>query len=128
MERYLIDTNIVSDYLSSLLPQKGMKFMDRVIDGIPQISIISQIELLCWNTPDQNKISHVNNFVLDCNIHTITPDVISNCVIIRKGKKIKMPDAIIGATALAHGFVLITNNEKDFKHIQGLTIINPATM
>lgn len=44
---------------------------------------------------------------------------------LRKNKKNKTPDAIIAATALAHNFTIITNNEKDFKNIEGLKVINP---
>ncbi len=55
----------------------------------------------------------------------IIPDVILHCVNIRRNKKVKTPDAIIAATALAHGFTLITNNEKDFNSIKDLKIINP---
>ncbi|MVN21709.1 PIN domain-containing protein [Mucilaginibacter arboris] len=45
-----------------------------------------------------------------------------------KGKKIKTPDAIIAATALAYDYTLITNNEKDFFAIAGLRIVNPAKL
>lgn len=48
--------------------------------------------------------------------------------ICRKGKKIKTPDAIIAATALAYGYTLITNNQKDFAHIKGLKIVGPWKM
>jgi predicted nucleic acid-binding protein len=34
-------------------------------------------------------------------------------------------DGLIAATALAHNFKLVTRNEKDFKGILGLEIINP---
>jgi len=54
-----------------------------------------------------------------------TPDVITQCVNLRKGKKIKTSDAIIAATALVYGYTIITNNEKDFANIKGLKIINP---
>lgn len=50
MERYLIDTNVISDYFSADLPQNGLQFMDSVVDAIPNLSVITQIELLCWNT------------------------------------------------------------------------------
>jgi len=50
MEQYLIDTNVISDYFSASLPASGLQFMDVVIDAIPNLSIISQIELLCWKT------------------------------------------------------------------------------
>jgi predicted nucleic acid-binding protein len=48
MGQYLIDTNVVSDYLSASFNSAGILFMDTVIDSIPQISVITQIELLCW--------------------------------------------------------------------------------
>jgi hypothetical protein len=33
MEQYLIDTNVVSDYFSELLPEAGMTLIDEVIDA-----------------------------------------------------------------------------------------------
>jgi predicted nucleic acid-binding protein len=124
MERYLIDTNVVSDYLSASFPAAGMALMDTAMDAVPNISIITQIELLCWNT-DEATTQNVKGFISDSVVLDISPAVISQCVDIRKGKKIKTPDAIIAATALAHGYTLITNNEKDFANIKGLKIINP---
>lgn len=124
MEQYLIDSNVVSDYLSASLSAAGIDFLDSVIDAVPNLSVISQIELLCWNT-DKATTENVKNFIADSVILDISPDVIAHCVALRKDKKIKTPDAIIAATALAHGFVLITNNEKDFANIKGLKIVNP---
>ncbi len=127
MEQYLIDTNVVSNYLSASLSKVGMDFLDTVIDTIPNLSVISKIELLCWKT-DKITTEGVKNFVADSIILDIAPNVISYCVAVRKSKKIKTPDAIIAATALAHGYILITNNEKDFLNIKGLKIINPHKM
>ena len=124
MERYLIDTNVISDYFSASLPARGMQFMDFVIDEIPNISVISQIELLCWKT-DTVKEQQVKDFIIDSAIFNITPYVIAYCVNICRNKKTKTPDTIIAATAMAHDYTLITNNEKDFSNITGLKIVNP---
>lgn len=124
MEQYLIDTNGVSDYLSASLPVAGMLLMDIAIDATPNISIITQIELLCWNT-DVVTTQNVKNFIADCVVLDISPDVINQCVAICKNKKIKTPDAIIAATALAYSFTIVTNNEKDFANISGLKFVNP---
>lgn len=97
MEHYLIDTNVVSDYLSASYSPAGTAFMDNVIDAIPNMSIITQIELLCWNT-DEATTQYVKEFIADSIVLNITPDVIIHCVELRKGKKIKTPDAIIAAT------------------------------
>ena len=127
MERYLIDTNVVSDYFSASLPATGLLFMDSVIDAIPNLSVITQIELLCWKT-DIAKEQAVKDFISDSEILEITPNVISHCVNIRRDKKVKTPDAIIAATAIANDYTLISNNDKDFKSIQGLKYINPYSM
>ena len=124
MERYLIDTNVVSDYFSASLPATGLQFMDSIIDAVPILSVITQIELLCWKTDISNE-QRVKDFISDSDILDITPDVILHCVNIRRNKKIKTPDAIIAATALAHNYTLVSNNDKDFKGIKGLKYVNP---
>jgi len=55
----------------------------------------------------------------------INKSVIDTCIALRKAQPIKLPDAIIAATALSLGYSLITNNEKDFDNIKNLKIINP---
>ena len=124
MEHYLIDTNIVSDYFSCSLPFKGMQLLDKIIDATPNLSIITQIELLCWNM-DAPIEQYVKNFIADSLILNINPTIITHCVTLRKTKKIKTPDAIIAATALAYKFILVTNNEKDFTNIDDLQLMNP---
>ena len=124
MEHYLIDTNVVSDYFSASFSAAGMALMDTAIDAVPNLSVITQIELLCWKT-DAATEQKVKDFIADSVVLDITPDVITQCVSLRKGKKIKTPDAIIAATALAYGYTIITNNEKDLANIKGLKIVNP---
>ncbi|MBS1751893.1 MAG: hypothetical protein JST63_18485 [Bacteroidetes bacterium] len=43
----------------------------------------------------------------------------------RKTYNIKLPDAIIAATALSYELILITRNTIDFKNINNLKLINP---
>ena len=127
MERYLIDTNIVSDYFSASIASIGMQLMDVAFDNTPKLSVITEIELLSWNTTEMIE-EKVKGFISDSEVLSISPEVIRYCVAIRRNKKIKTPDAIIAATALANGLTLITNNEKDFKGIIGLKIINPYSL
>ena len=46
--------------------------MDSVIDAVPNLSVISQIELLCWKT-DAAKEQRVKDFIADSTIFDITP-------------------------------------------------------
>ena len=65
------------------------------------------------------------DFMELANIIEIDKAIIDACIELRKCKKIKLPDAIIAATALANNLILISRNTKDFEDISGLTCINP---
>jgi predicted nucleic acid-binding protein len=67
-------------------------------------------------------------FVLNSNIIGLSEDVINATIQVRKSKKIKLPDAIIAATAIANNLQLITQNTVDFKNIEGLQIIDLHTL
>ena len=44
----------------------------------------------------------------------------------KRGTPLDDMDLLIAATALVHGLVLVTNNEKHFKKIRGLDVVNWA--
>ena len=127
MEQYLIDTNIISGYFSASFDANMLNFLDSVIDNIPNISVITQIELLCWKT-DSEKEMKIRSFIDDSNVFELTSDVINQCVILRRKRNMKTPDAIIAATALCNGFILITNNKRDFENIKGLKMLIPGDL
>jgi len=127
MEHYLIDNNVISSYFSGLFSEKAINFIADIIDSIPNISVITEIEALSWVSPDRKKEAVVKAFIEDANILQLSPDVISQCIKIRRSRKVKTPDAIIAATAIVHNLTLITS-DSDFNHIHGLKIINPKNL
>jgi predicted nucleic acid-binding protein len=120
-KRYLIDTNIVIDFSENRLPLNAKLFVAEVIDNEPNISIINKIELLGFSTVTPEIIE----FTDSTNIINLTEDVANQTINLRKKRKIKLPDAIIAATALVHNLTLISRNSKDFDEIDGLEFINP---
>ncbi|NJK84443.1 MAG: type II toxin-antitoxin system VapC family toxin [Saprospiraceae bacterium] len=58
-------------------------------------------------------------------IFELESDIKRKTAEIRKAYKIKLPDAIIAATALAYDLTLLTRNVSDFKNIDGINLINP---
>jgi hypothetical protein len=40
---YLIDSNVIIGYLDNKIPEQGMNFMNKVVDDVPNISVISKI-------------------------------------------------------------------------------------
>lgn len=50
---------------------------------------------------------------------------------LRRGSRIRTPDALIAATALEHGLALVTRNRRDFEQVQqvhGLRVLDPDTL
>jgi predicted nucleic acid-binding protein len=125
--KYLIDTNSVIDFLGNKFPASGMDFIRMVVDEIPIVSVITKIEVLGFNTTDANQTLLVN-FMNDATILELTNNVVGICIKLRKNYRIKLPDAIIAATAIAYDLVLITRNISDFNKIKEVKTINPYSL
>lgn len=121
MERYLIDNNVISGYFSNSFPEKSMIFLSEIIDEIPNISVITQIEALSWIHSNKTKENIVKMFIDDAIVLPLTNEIVSRCIKIRRSNKLKTPDAIIAATAIEHNFTLLTK-DKDFFNVKGLKI------
>jgi predicted nucleic acid-binding protein len=125
--QYLIDTNAVIDYLGNKLPVSSMDFMNTVIDAVPNISVITKIEVLGFNAHQQH-YKTLSDFINDATVLDLTNNVVEASIDIRKKHKTKLPDAIIAATALVYDLVLISRNTSDFKNIEGLQVIDPHSL
>ena len=125
--QYLIDTNAVIDYLGNRLPATGMGFMNSVIDAVPNISVVTKIEVLGFNAPEQH-YKTLSDFINDATVFDLTNNIVEASIDIRKKHKTKLPDAIIAATAIVFDLVLISRNISDFKNIDGLRVIDPHSL
>jgi predicted nucleic acid-binding protein len=121
---YLLDSNVIIGYLAGRIPPSGMKTVSAIVDQIPHISVISQIEVLRYNdTPENEAI--LNSFIDSSVIYFLNPTVVQRTIELCKYSKIKLPDAIIASTAITEDLILVTRNIDDFKHISGLKLLNP---
>ena len=121
---YLIDSNVVIGYLDRTLPPKGMEIVTLIIDETPKISVITKIEVLRYNTSvDGYKV--INDFIIECKVLQLDDSVVEKTIEICKSHKIKLPDAVIAATALVNDLALITRNISDFKNIKDLELLDP---
>lgn len=124
--KYLWDTNSVIYFLQQQFPPQAEKFMDSLLaEARPCISAITEIELLCWKTASETDLEVLHNFINDAMVIELERPIKLKTADIRKQYKIKLPDAIISATALVYDLTLVTRNTKDFENISGLLLINP---
>jgi len=124
--KYIWDTNTVIYYLQQQFPPSAEKFMDSLVnEARPVISAITEIELLCWKSATDKDSEVLNSFISDVLVVELEQLIKYKAVDIRKRHKIKLPDAIIAATALVYELILVSRNVSDFKNIEGLQAINP---
>jgi len=121
--RYLIDSNAAIDFLGGMLPEKGKQLMLTVK---PEISVITVIEIQSKKEIPALEMLKYSAFLRACYVYSdITETITDHTIPIQKQYGLKTPDALIAATAIANGLTLISRNEKDFKKIANLSLINP---
>jgi len=125
---YLIDTNIFTLYTQGELSEKGNTLLDGILDSFScQISVITRIELLSWNT-DEETTNLIYEFIRLSKEFSLTEEVIIKTAEMRRNKKIKLPDAVIATTAMINDLILISDNDKDFGKIEHLRYVNPRKL
>lgn len=120
-KRYLIDSNIVIDFSANLIPKKGSSLLSICFDNEPIISIINKIELLGYHLVTDE----VKDLVSTSLVIGLTDEIVDEAIRIRKQYKIKLPDAVIAATAITLDLNLLSRNTLDFSKIKGLNYLNP---
>ncbi|MDR3694498.1 type II toxin-antitoxin system VapC family toxin [Mucilaginibacter sp.] len=127
-ERFLIDTSAVIKYLNETLPIEGLSFIDKIVDNESIISFVTEIELQVWNPSNQNILSIYQIFISNSTVIGINDKIIQETIKIRKSSKIKLPDALIAATAIINNLTLMADNDKDFKKVPELKYLNPNSI
>ncbi|GAA4198141.1 type II toxin-antitoxin system VapC family toxin [Pedobacter jeongneungensis] len=121
----IFDTNIVI-YLSKKLLAPEEVFAE---NKTYSISIISKMELLGYAFKNKLEEKYINELIDSLNIIPLNDAVVNTTIAIRKVNRIKLPDAIIYATAQVMNGKLLTNNIADFEKVDGnVELFNPIIL
>ena len=115
-------------YLNETYPQPGIAYLDKALSTKCVISFITEIGLQVWQPSGSRDAQVYRDFITSAVILGIDEITIKETIRIRKKHKLKIPDAIIAATAIMNELILISDNEKDFNKIHGLDFANPSSM
>lgn len=110
-ERYLLDTNAIIALL------RGHPSLLRRLKeaGWVGISILSHIEFLAFPDLSEDDIRHFRRLTERLNVVGIDrtqSELIERIIQVRKQHRLKLPDAIIAATALQFSAVLVTDDQQ----------------
>ena len=130
---YLLDTNICI-YIIKKKPPVVLKRVESKQPGQIAISTITLAELeygiVRSRYPDRNRVALLE-FLLPFTILDFDQAASAEYGHIRlslesKGRPIGPMDLLLAAQARSHGLVLVSNNEKEFKRVEGQRIENWA--
>ena len=106
--RAVFDTNILIDYLNGVEAAKA----EIARYARPAISVISWIEVLAGIKPGLE--TETRKFLSSFERLELTAEIAERTVALRRSAKMRVPDAIILATARVQNLILVTRNTKDF--------------
>jgi predicted nucleic acid-binding protein len=118
----LLDSNII---IYSVQPEYQiiLEFLSSKEDNI-SISIVSKIEVLGYHDLSEFVKENLQLFFSEIPIINLSDEIAEIAIQLRQKKKMTLGDSIIAATAIHKNIPLLTNNIKDFKHIENLVLIS----
>jgi predicted nucleic acid-binding protein len=124
--RWLLDSNVLIDALAGL--PHGLHVM-REARQRPEVfviySAITRIEVLGFPNLSQQEEAAARRLLNEFEEVPISNAVIERTIQIRKAVRIKIPAALIAASAETAQTIVVTRNTSDFQRVPGLTVVHP---
>lgn len=120
----LFDSSAVILYFNDALSPESFDSMKRAIDDASAaISVITRAEVLAW--PSHTAKSIELAMIGMASFEQLGVDVAEadEAARIRRDHNLKLPDALIAATAMLRGFSVVTANARDFERVAQLAVI-----
>lgn len=123
--KYLYDTSIFIYYLADEITVNSWFTEEFLNLHEILVSPIIRIELLSFTGLSKAEEQSIEDLLSQFNTVQLLREIENQTIQIKRQYKIKLPDAIIAATAINQDAFLVTRNIGDFKGITGLKIENP---
>lgn len=108
--KILLDTNVVIDFLNG---HPGLKDLSERLGEVEYFaSVITRMELLSFGRLTAEAEKMLNNFLTNLMVITLDDKVEHAAIALRRATRLKLPDAIVAATAWAEGLVLLTSDQQ----------------
>ena len=101
---FILDTNV------ALFLAKGM-LAEPLPTGVFAVSFVTEIELLCFPNMSSFEQERLDAFLSKNSIIGVDLTIRQHAIRLRRDHGLKLPDALIAATAIAEGAILLTNDK-----------------
>ncbi len=119
---YLLDTNILIGYLQDTLNANLTQVLDGIGYGNFIISRISYAEVLSWKGATAEQLVILQTWLDAQQVLEVDRAIGLEAATLRRGFPLKLPDALIAATAIANNLNLVSLDRKDFGKIPRLNL------
>ena len=120
----VIDTNIFIYHLAGVLTDQAEASLADALESGSYISIITRIELLGWRKHSPDSLKAAEALLQSVSEIPLHEEIIRLCISFRQNYPIKLPDAIIAATARYAKVPLMTRNMPDFERVPELKMVD----
>jgi hypothetical protein len=121
----VIDTNILIYHLAGVLTDQAEVTLANALGSGSYISIITRIVLLGWRKHSSDSLKAAETLLQSVSEIPLHEQIIQLCISFRRNYPIKLPDAIIAATAQHIKVPLMTRNMADFERVPELKMVDP---
>lgn len=109
---HLIDTNVVIGLLKGAESAVALAQQAGLVLGRAAVSQITRMELLGFADLTEAEEQATRSFLSACQVVGITDEIEAGAIRLRRSGALKLPDAIVAATALSTGAVLLTLDQR----------------
>ena len=116
----LLDSNMII-HAAQPAYRELRKWLEKQVFAICELS---SLEVMEYHRIEEDKREYFRQFFNVSRILPISEEVIETAIPIRRTYNMSLGDVVIAATAVHYGCKLCTNNQKDFKKVEKLRLVD----
>ncbi|HLB56711.1 MAG TPA: type II toxin-antitoxin system VapC family toxin [Coxiellaceae bacterium] len=125
-DNFLLDTNVVLGFLNGNSKISDF-FEKKLMQSTLHVSQITRMKLLGYSGITSEEEKHLKKFLSYVKVLPINDAVCDQAITLRREKKLKLPDALIAATAICFDLMLVTCDSDLLDKNSHFRSMNPIT-
>jgi len=138
MKAYLLDTNVISEIMTTEPNQRVIDFLAHLKESYLSVITLHELYYGLQLLPEgqrrntiasklQNLLTHYNDYIIPINQAIALQAAVLRADAKQQGRIVHLADALIASTAKVNNWIVATRNTNDFID-SGVDIINPWTI